>query len=171
MIITGATGLIGSTITNKLIDKGDEVIVFSRSPNKAKEKLAGAFNYVKWHYDSLGDWTNEIDGTDVIIHLAGENIMSKRWNEAHKKKVLESRVNGTRNLVDAIGESENKPKVFICASGIDYYDDSIDAEYDEYGKAGSGFLTEVVKSWEEEAQKAEKHGVRSVSIQNRNCAR
>lgn len=164
IVITGATGLIGSGLTKKLSARGDEVIVFSRSPKKAKEKLPGAFDYVEWHYDSMGNWVETIEGVDAVIHLAGENIMSKRWNDAHKKKVLDSRVTGTGNLVDAIGKAEKKPEVFICASGIDYYDDSIDGVYDEESEPGKGFLTNVVKSWEDEAAKVEKYNVRRVSI-------
>lgn len=164
IVITGATGLIGSGITEKLIARGDEVIVFSRSPKKAEKKIPGAFNYVKWQYDSMGEWVESIEGADTVIHLAGENIMSNRWNDAHKKKVLDSRVAGTRNLVDAIAQAEKKPEVFICASGIDYYDDSIEAEYDEESEPGEGFLTNVVKSWEDEAAKVEQYDVRRISI-------
>ncbi len=164
IIVTGATGLIGSHISNKLIERGDEVVVLSRSPERAEKKLPGAFKYVEWHYSEIGKWKDEINNANAIIHLAGENLMSKRWTDKHKMKVMESRVLGTGNLVKAIGESDKKPEVFICASGIDIYDDSIDKEYDEEGKHGSGFLARVVENWEEEASKVEKFGVRRVSV-------
>ena len=164
IVITGATGLIGSHITKKLIERKDEVIVFSRSPEKAEKKLPNAHDYVEWSYDEIGEWKKSIDGADVVIHLAGENVMAERWNEEHKQRVLKSREIGTRNIVEAIKESSNKPEVLICASAIGIYDDSPEAEYDEDGKHGDDFLTEVTEKWEAEAEKVEDAGVRRVSI-------
>ncbi len=164
IIITGATGLIGSAISRKLIKRRDEVVVFSRSPEKAKQKVMNAFSYIKWNYDSYGDWKSSINEADAIIHLAGENVMGARWNEEHKNKVLNSRVNGTRNLVKAIGELAKKPEVFICASAIGYYNSSIEAVVDEDSQAGTSFLSMVTKRWEEEAAEVEKFGVRRVNI-------
>ncbi len=164
IIITGATGLIGFHISQKLIDRGDEVIIFTRSPERASKKIRNAYDYVKWNYDSADDWHKYLNGVDSVIHLAGENVMAQRWNEEHKKRVLESRVKGTQNLVDAIGATDDKPESFICASAIGIYDNDIKMEYDEDGKHGSDFLAHVTERWEEEAQKVEKYNVRRVSI-------
>ncbi|RJP58514.1 MAG: TIGR01777 family protein [Ignavibacteriales bacterium] len=163
IILTGATGLIGSKVAAKLIERGDEVVVFSRNPNSAKLKIPGAFNYVEWNYDLLGNWTEQIDEADSVIHLAGENVMGGRWTTSHKNKVEKSRFIGTKNLVDAICKSKRKP-VFICASAIGFYDNSINKIVDENSEHGSGFLSYVTQKWEEEATNVEKCGVRRVSI-------
>lgn len=164
IIITGATGLIGSNIASKLIERGDEVIVFSRSPKRAMDKIAGAYDYIKWDYDLTGGWENSVGEADAVIHLAGENVMGGRWTDLHKKKVLESRVNGTRNLVDAICKENSKPEVLICASAVGYYDNNINLEVDENSRSGNGFLSNVTEKWEEEAAEVERCDVRHVSI-------
>lgn len=163
IIITGATGLIGSKIAAKLIKRGNEVVIFSRNPNSARQKISSAYNYVEWNYDLLGNWTEQIDEADSVIHLAGENVMGGRWTESHKNKVEKSRVVGTKNLVDAICTSQRKP-VFVCASAIGFYDNTINKIVDEDSEHGSGFLSEVTQKWEEEADKVEKCSVRRVSI-------
>ena len=164
IIITGATGLIGSAIAKKLIGRREEVIVFSRSPKEAKSKVTGAYEYVKWNYDEVGDWVKSIENADAIIHLAGENVMSKRWNDDHKRKVLASRVDGTLNLVSAIEKAKRKPSVFVCASAIGYYDYSVDIIVDETSLPGTSFLSDVTNKWELAAAEVEKYGVRRVSI-------
>lgn len=164
IIITGATGLIGKCISQKFVDRGDEVIIFTRSPERASKKINNAYDYVKWNYDLTDGWQKYLNGTDAVIHLAGENVMAQRWNDEHKNRVLESRIKGTQNLVDAIGATDDKPECFICASAIGIYDNDIKMEYDEDGKHGSDFLALVTERWEEEARNVEKHHVRSVSV-------
>ena len=165
IVVTGATGLIGLSISKKLIARGDEVIVFTRNPVKAKEKLPGAFDYVGWEYDKVSSQCREsLSEADAVIHLAGESIMSSRWNDEHKKSVYDSRIIGTRNIVNAIKENVKKPSVFICASAIGYYDNDINKVFNEDDKPGSGFLQQVVVDWEKEAAAVESSGVRRVSI-------
>lgn len=164
IIITGATGLIGSKIADKLISRGDEVVVFTRSPEKAKRKIKNAHSYVKWDYNLQVGWEESLKETDAVIHLAGENILGSRWTEKHKEKVLQSRKIGTRNLVDAICNKGNKCKAFICASAIGYYDNDINLVVDEDSPAGKDFLADVTSNWEKEAAQVEKCNVRRVSI-------
>lgn len=165
IIITGATGLIGSNISKKLIERGDKVIVFTRNPGKARRKLPDAYEYIKWNYDEVtSEWEEKISDADAVIHLAGESVMANRWTDKHKRKVYESRITGTKNLVDAITETENKPQAFISASAIGYYDNDINKEYDEYAEPGTGFLAKVTEDWENEAKKVEQAGVRRVNI-------
>lgn len=164
IIITGATGLIGSKITDKLIARGDEVVVFTRSPDKAKEKIKNAHSYVRWDYNLQGGWKESIIEADAVIHLAGENVMGNRWNEKHKEKVLESRKIGTKNLVDAICNNGNKCEAFICASAIGYYNNDINIVVDEDSPAGNDFLADVTSNWEKEAAEVEKCNVRRVSV-------
>jgi len=164
IIVTGATGLIGNNIVTKLISREDNVIIFSRSPEHAEKKIRGAYDYVKWNYDMKGDWEESVKEADAVIHLAGENVMGGRWTDEHKKKVLESRKKGTRNLVDAICETNSSCKVFVGASAIGYYNNDKNLEVDENSPSGSSFLAEVTKVWEEETARVEKCNVRRVSI-------
>lgn len=163
IIITGATGFIGSKISAELIKRGDEVVVLSRSSEKARQIIQKAYKYVDWNFNSMGEWIKEIEEADAIIHLAGENIMGARWSDTHKKKVLNSRVLGTGTLVNAICQSSKKPS-FICASAIGFYNNSIDVVVDEESPSGSGFLSEVTQKWEVEAVKVKTCGSRSVTI-------
>lgn len=155
IIITGATGLIGSSIAAKLINRGDEVIVFSRSPERAKTEIPSACDYVKWDYDIKGTWENSVKEADAVIHLAGENVMGGRWTEKQKEKIMNSRKLGTKNLVDVICNNDTKCKAFICASAIGYYNNDINIEVDETSPAGNSFLSKVVSEWESEAAKVE----------------
>ncbi|MFA3784055.1 TIGR01777 family oxidoreductase [Melioribacteraceae bacterium 4301-Me] len=169
VILTGSTGLIGKKLFLKLKEKEYDVIIFSRNLDRAKRINFGAKDYVHWDVKSANDlkgkhdWEKQLEEVHAIIHLAGENIMAKRWTSGHKKKILESRIYGTRSLVDAVSNIQNKPKVFICASAVGYYGNS-ENEVDENSPSGNGFLVEVVKKWEEEAAKIEDLNVRRVSI-------
>lgn len=164
IVITGATGLIGKRITDKLIRRGDEVTIFTRSIDKAKQIIPDAAEYVEWNLN-LDNWQAALEGRYAVIHLAGENVMAKRWNAEHKNNILSSRVDGTRSLVNAIGQLKNKPQVFISASAIGYYGNS-EKPVDEDSAPGKDFLADVVKAWEKEASKVESCGVRRVSIRS-----
>ena len=160
--ITGATGLIGKKLTGKLIEREDEVIVLSRSIESAKQIIPNAADYIEWNNNSNA-WQSKLSGVDAVIHLAGENVMGKRWTEAHKRKVLESRVNGTRNLVDAISHLPIKPKVFISASAIGIYGNH-EIPVDESSAPAHDFLANVVKAWEAETHKVDEFGIRRVNV-------
>jgi uncharacterized protein (TIGR01777 family) len=164
IIITGATGSIGRRLLQKLTARGDEVIVFTRNPQKAKNKIANVTMYVKWDFERLNDWMNELNGVDVVVHLAGTNLGAKRWNEEYKKLAYESRIISTRNLVEAIKSVEQKPKAFICSSAVGIYGDRYDEVLDETSQLGNDFLANLCNDWEKEAQKVEQFGVRRVSV-------
>ena len=162
IVVTGATGLIGKKIVNRLIERGDEVIIFSRSIELSKSKIPNASKHVHWSVNEK-NWQKELDGVDSLIHLAGENVMGKRWTENHKKKVLDSRVNGTKNLIEAISSVDKKPSSFICASAVGYYGNS-ELPVDETSLPADDFLASVVKQWEKQAAEVEKYSVRRVSV-------
>lgn len=164
IVITGATGLIGRKISETLINRGDEVIIFTRSPENAKQIIPGAKEYVKWNYKLTGEWKEKINGVDSVIHLAGENVMGSRWTKNHKNKIYESRIVSTKNLINAIAAAEQKPESFICASAVGFYPYSETEEYTEDSKAGNHFLSNVTKQWEEETASAEKYGLRRINI-------
>ncbi|OGU57489.1 MAG: TIGR01777 family protein [Ignavibacteria bacterium RBG_13_36_8] len=166
IVITGATGMIGTRVTKELIDRGDEVIIFSRSPQRAKNVIKGAKEYVLWTQNAKREmiWEDSLEGVDAVIHLSGENVMSKRWNDEHKQNILNSRIDTTKALVDALAEVKKKPEVFICASAIGYYGSSEEKEFDEYSEAGNDFLAGVVKQWEEEARRVGEYSIRYIGI-------
>lgn len=160
--ITGATGLIGKKIVKKLIERGDQVLVLTRSVEKTKGLFSANVDLVEWDIKSKDLHTN-LEGVDAVIHLAGENVMGKRWNAGHKKKILESRVLGTRSIVDAIYKMDNRPKVLVGASAVGYYGNS-EIQVDESSTVGAGFLADVVKAWEDETAKVELLNVRRVNV-------
>jgi uncharacterized protein (TIGR01777 family) len=164
IIITGATGLIGKKLTNALIDRGDEVIVFSRDAEKAKSIFPKAIDCVEWNYKKPEQWKSKLENSDAVIHLAGINLFAKRWNNDFKKTVLESRKLSTNNLVEAIKSVGKKPEVFISASGIGYYGDCGEAVLDETSPKGNDFLADVCDVWESEAQKIGDYGIRNIQI-------
>lgn len=164
IVITGATGLIGRKISEVLINRGDELIIFTRSPEKAKQIIPGAKEYVKWNYKFPGEWKQKLESVDSVIHLAGENVMGKRWTEKYKNKILESRIVSTKNLIETISHAEQKPSSFISASAVGYYPYSETEEFTEDSKPGNHFLSDVTKQWEDETAAVEKFGVRRVNI-------
>lgn len=164
IIVTGATGLIGRSLCQQLIFRGDQVVVFSRNPSEARARVAGASEYVAWSPNAVGEWEQELARADAVVHLAGASIAGQRWSESYKREILESRVQGTRGIVDAIERSTTRPDVLVNASGVDYYGDKGEATVDESAAPGTGFLSQVCIAWEREALRAEQFGVRTVVL-------
>lgn len=164
ILITGATGLIGKRLSKALMDRGDEITVFSRNTNTAKRKLPFLNNFVEWNYQKPEEWKSHLDGKDAIVHLAGVNLFSKRWNEDFKKKIIESRKISTRNLVTTFTDCKHKPGVFISASGVGFYGDGKETILNEEAQKGNDFLADVCNMWEVESRKAGDYDIRNVQI-------
>jgi uncharacterized protein (TIGR01777 family) len=164
IIITGATGLIGSKLTSELVLRNYDVTVFTRNVQKGKSIVTSTQNFIKWDYQNPDKWKDEFENAYAVIHLAGASIAGRRFTKSYKEKVKNSRIISTRNIVKAISTVKNRPEVFICASGINYYGDSGDKILTEYSLSGNDFLAEVSAGWEQEAAEAEKLGIRRVSI-------
>ena len=164
--ITGATGLIGKKLVNKLLEGGNQIVVLSRSASKAKKIFPEKVEALQWDSqieNSITDLTI-LENLDSLIHLAGENVMSKRWNEEHKRNIYDSRVLSTKNLFAVVSKLNNKPKSFISASAIGFYDNSITNVADENSPAGNDFLAKVTLAWEEEAKKFSQLNMREIRI-------
>lgn len=165
--ITGATGFVGSRLGEKLNAEGHQILVLTRNPERAKRFFpSSAFpnlEVVSYNPKKLGDWQKSISGCDAVVNLAGEPI-SERWTAQHKQEILESRQQGTRNIVEAIKQADAKPSVLVNGSAIGYYGTSETATFDESSSAGNDFLAEVCQKWEAEAQKVKEAGVRLVII-------
>jgi len=158
-LITGATGLIGP----KLIDQLPESIVLSRNPEKASQKLSGVPAF-PWQASTEKPPKEALDGVDCVFNLAGEPVAEGRWSQSKKDRIRESRVLGTKNLVQALSEMETPPRVLVSASAVGFYGDRGDEELNESASPGEGFLPEVCVEWEKEAMAAEALGIRVVCL-------
>jgi len=154
--ITGGTGFIGHAVQEAASAQGDSVVLFSRSVGAGSGGRNGRRQF---------SFTEPLDlsGCEGLVHLAGESIMGL-WTREKRKRILESRVEGTRRLVEGIVAAAVKPRVLVSASAIGFYGDTGDKAVDEESPAGSGFLAEVAQAWEAEAIKAEAYGVRVVRL-------
>lgn len=158
-LITGASGLIGTALQEKLRDDGWELLLATRGEPKTDEQI-------QWDTEK-GFAESDIarlEGLTAVVHLAGENVSGLRWTDEKKKAILESRVKGTKSVVDAMFELAERPKVFVSMSGADFYGDTGDDAKTETDKAGGTFLAEVCKAWEAEARRAEDAGIRTVIL-------
>jgi uncharacterized protein (TIGR01777 family) len=158
LVITGATGFIGSVLTQRLRLEPHSLVLLSRKPrrpqNSSKEQ------WLAWEPGVSGAWEQAIDGADGMINLAGEPIAAKRWTRVQKERLRGSRIDTTRSLVNAIARAKVKPKFMISASAVGYYGPRGDERVTEESPPGSDFLSRLCVEWEDEARKAEAHGVR-----------
>ncbi|NWF81475.1 MAG: TIGR01777 family protein [Chloroflexi bacterium] len=168
IILTGATGLIGTRLFAALRERGYEVVIFSRNPSRARAALPGAAEYVTWSPAESGPWASAIDGAHAIIHMAGapitQGLIGVRWTPEYKREIRDSRVIGTRGIVNAIAAATHRPAVLVSASAIGYYGYSDDTPLDESSPPGRDFVAEVCVAWEREAVRAEEYGVRTALI-------
>ena len=157
--VTGATGVIGRRLLDSL---GDDVVVTSRNPEKARSSIKRG-RVIGWDGTSALE-KGALDGVDAVFHLAGEPVAEGRWTDEKKKRIEESRVLGTRSIVDAMKAMTTRPKVFVCASAVGIYGSRGDEVLTEESTPGNSFLAQVCSAWEREAEQAEELGVRVVRV-------
>ena len=158
LVITGASGFIGSVLSERLCSDGHTLVLLSRTP--PAEKILPKKRWLTWQPGMAGEWEKSIDGADGIIHLAGEPIAGKRWSASQKEKLRSSRIETTRALVDATRKAKVKPKFLISSSAVGYYGPHGDEMITEDSAPGNGFLAQLCVNWEAEANKAKALGVR-----------
>jgi len=158
-LVTGATGLIGK----QLIGKVENPVVLSRNPDEARRRLGNVEAYA-WNPAGGQPPVEALRGVEVVFNLVGEPVFEGRWTDEKKRRIRDSRVAGTRNLVSALAALESRPKVLVSASAVGYYGDRGDEELDERSIPGQGFLAEVCVDWEREAMAAERLGIRVVCL-------
>ncbi len=163
VVVTGATGFVGQVVVKQLLQAGCEVVILTRNVARAAISLGSSCKYFQWDDTNSLPPLEALDGSDGIINLMGETI-SKRWDEQQKKKIYNSRINGTRRLVEAIEQLAQKPKVFVSASAVGIYGNRGSENLDESSTLADDFLAKVCKDWENEANKARNHGLRVVLI-------
>lgn len=154
ILVSGSTGLLGSLLVERARARGDEVVPLVRRDGEAG---------VRWD-PANGRIEGDVSGFDAVVHLAGENIAGRRWNEAFKARVKDSRVDGTRLLAQALADCAQPPKVLVCASATGIYGNRGDEVLDESSEPGEGFLAEVGRAWEAAADPARAAGIRVVHV-------
>ena len=158
ILVTGATGLVGSALIQSLTSSGHSVVRLVRSqasPDRSD---------VRWDPNAGTIDKAGLEGLDAVVHLAGENIAEGRWNEEKKRRIRDSRVKGTRLLCETIAQLERPPKVLVSASAIGYYGDRGDEVLREDSKPGTDFLSDVCREWEAATEPAKQKGIRVVNL-------
>ena len=156
VLISGASGLIGSALAENLRADGHEV---TRLVRKAAGPGDVAWDPEHGRLDEAG-----VSGHDAVVHLAGEGIGDHRWTEEHKRRVRDSRLKGTTLLAEALAKADEKPAVWISGSAVGYYGDRGDEPLNEESAAGTGFLADLVVEWEAATAAAEEAGIRVVHL-------
>jgi len=157
IIIAGGTGFLGRPLVEALRAEGHDVRVLTRK--------ASAPGEIGWTPDGgVGSWLESLEGTEVIVNLAGAGIAEKRWTEARKREIAESRLLATRSLVAAAGSLASPPRVFVSASAVGYYGHRGADTIDEGAAPATDFLGTLGREWEEAAQPVTIHGTRLVVV-------
>ncbi|MBP7830436.1 MAG: TIGR01777 family oxidoreductase [Kiritimatiellae bacterium] len=159
IVMTGASGLIGSTLRPVLQADGHTLIPLPRVSKRAGPPAARAWDPEKGAFPS-----EALEGADAVIHLAGESIAALRWTAAKKDRIRNSRVTGTRQLCEAFARLPRPPRVLVAASAIGYYGDRGDEILDEDSAPGSGFFPDLCRDWEAATRPATEAGIRVVNL-------
>lgn len=157
IVVSGASGLVGTPLVERLTSEGHEVarLVRGKTSSKAAE--------IPWDPANNTLDAAPLEGTNAVVHLAGENIASGRWTEAKKRRIRDSRIQGTRLLAETLAHCESPPTVFVSASAIGFYGNRGDEILTEQSAPGEGFLPDVCREWEAAAEPARQKGIRIVT--------
>lgn len=167
ILITGATGVIGSRLVKKLCEAGALVKILSRNPGKADNLFKRQYTVQEFDWSTYDDphkLRDLIEESDAIINLAGSNVADKRWSKEYKKDIYNSRIEITKLLVNTIKICRKKPECLINASGVGYYGFHGNEILTEDNVPGDDFLAKLCRDWESEAMKAVHYNVRVVTI-------
>ena len=156
ILMSGSHGLVGTALSKSLTNDGHEVVRLVR-----RERSPGAPE-VEWHPNQGRIDAEQLEGFDVVVHLAGENIASGRWSEEKKRGIRESRVKGTSLLSEALARLSPPPSLFLSASAIGYYGDRGDELLTEQSAPGNGFLPSVCVEWENATRPAVEKGITTI---------
>jgi uncharacterized protein (TIGR01777 family) len=164
ILITGGTGTIGRRLVAHLIKHGHALTVVSRQPYRPAS-LPAKLTFVHWDGRTTSDWGRHVAESEAIVNLAGAGLADARWTDKRKRIIQESRVQAGQAVVEAVRAAQNKPKVLIQSSAIDYYGAEHDDEViTEESGPGHSFLAEVCQVWEDSTRPVTEMGVRRVII-------
>ncbi|HKY63788.1 MAG TPA: TIGR01777 family oxidoreductase [bacterium] len=160
ILITGSHGMVGSALAERLKAQGHEILCLVR--HKANASRGEAY----WNAEggSVDKTGVDVLAPEAVISLAGENIASGRWTQERKRRIRDSRVNGTRALSEALAHLQVKPKVFLCASAVGYFGSRGDEKLTEASPPGHGFLAEVCQEWEAATKTSAEAGIRTANL-------
>lgn len=158
ILVTGSTGLVGSMLVSSLKAQGQEVVRLVRStPQEGGSEI-------HWNPEKGTLRPKELEGFDGVVHLAGENLAEGRWTEEKKRRIRESRTQGTQLLSETLARLTEKPEVLVSASAVGFYGNRGDEILTEQSAAGEDFLAQVCRDWELATHAAAQSGVRVVNV-------
>ncbi|WP_373531230.1 TIGR01777 family oxidoreductase [Vampirovibrio sp.] len=157
VLISGASGLVGSELIHELKRQGHQPVRLVRRKGLTSDPE------ITWDINAGKLDAQQLHDIDAVIHLAGENIAGGRWSDERKQKIVESRVKGTRLIAETLAKLDHPPKVFICASAVGFYGNRGDEVLNDVSGKGSGFLADTCKQWEDACQPARDKGIRVVN--------
>jgi uncharacterized protein (TIGR01777 family) len=164
VLVTGASGFIGSALSDALLARGETVVGLSRDPRRARSSNPTVLWHA-WEPTLERPPAEAFEGVDAVVNLLGEKI-NQRWTEESKRRIMESRRTATHNLVGTIAGLERKPRVLVNQAAIGFYGDRGEAIVDESSDSGQGYDAEVVREWEAAAREVEACGVRLVIVRS-----
>lgn len=164
VLMSGGTGLIGGRLSDELLRHGRGVRSLTRNLLDTEGRIDGQLVSVRW--DGVTPPDGALAESSAVVHLAGEPVFGGRLTSARRRRIRDSRVASTREIVRAMGQlpADVRPRTLVCASAVGYYGDRGDEELAEDAPAGHGFLADVCREWEVAARNAEAHGVRVVRL-------
>jgi uncharacterized protein len=161
VVVAGGTGFIGTRLSGRLIAEGHEAIVLTRNAQKSRDHIHPSVRVASWAPGA--DWEGLVDGAGAIVNLAGESI-AQRWTARSRARILQSRLDATRRLHDAVAHARLKPSVLVNASAVGTYGLHGDEELDEESPSGVDFLADTCVKWEKAARTLEELGLRVVRV-------
>ena len=162
IVIAGGTGFIGTALVRAFAPHARELVVLTRDPHQNRFVGFNSVKLVAWNGRDATGWAPIVGGADAIINLAGAGIAGARWTKKKREQILNSRVNATLALVEAVRLARQKPGVVLQASAIGIYGEHGAEAVNETSKPGTGFLANVVQDWENAAKGFETEGVRTI---------
>ncbi|HEX8253214.1 MAG TPA: TIGR01777 family oxidoreductase [Thermoanaerobaculia bacterium] len=150
IVVAGGSGFIGEPLVRRLLARGNDVAVLTRDASRV-----AAGRPLTWDGRTQGTWSDEVSSADAIVNLAGENIAEGRWTDARKQRLVDSRLNATGAIVEALRREPSRRRALVNASAIGFYGDRKDESLDESSTRGGGFLADLVDRWEAAAREAD----------------